>query len=104
MTSSWSQESVAPGRVRIVVQGEIDLADEDPLVDEVDSLVAAGDNVVVELDMASVEFIDSSGIRALLVLRRAYGEQIVLGARSPAVQRVLDIAGLTDVFSGNWDR
>ena len=89
--------------MRIVVQGEIDLADEDPLVDEVDSIIVAGDGVVVELDMASVEFIESSsGIRALLVLRRAHGDQIVLGARSPAVQRVLDIAGLTEALSGNF--
>ena len=82
----------------MVVQGEIDLAAERPLVDEVDAVVAASADVVVVLDLSDVAFIDSSGVRALLVLRRAHGDRVILGARSDAVQRVLDISGLTDLF------
>jgi anti-anti-sigma factor len=82
----------------MVGRGEIDIADERPLLDEVDAVMGGSEGVVVELDLAQVEFIDSSGIRALLLLRRAHGDRVVLGARSAPVQRVLEIAGLTDVF------
>lgn len=99
MASTWSRETLADDRVRMLVAGEIDLADERPLVDEVDAVIGASADVVVELDLAGVDFIDSSGVRALLLLRRAHGDRVRLGARSAPVQRVLDIAGLADVFA-----
>jgi len=102
MASTWSRETVAGGRVRMLVRGEIDLADERPLIDEVDAVVGDSYDVVVELDLAGVDFIDSSGLRALLLLRRAHGERVLVGARSAPVQRVLEIAGLAEMFaSGN---
>src|SRR4051812_42228333 len=100
MASRWSRETVDGGRVRVLVRGEIDLADERPLIDEVDAVIGAADDVVVVLDLAEAHFIDSSGLRALLLLRRSYGERVVLGARSAPVQRVLEIAGLAEMFSG----
>jgi anti-anti-sigma factor len=99
MASTWSRETLADDRVRMLVQGEIDLADERPLVDEVDAVIGASGDVVVELDLGGVDFIDSSGVRALLLLRRAHGDRVRLGARSAPVQRVLDIAGLADLFA-----
>lgn len=99
MSSAWSRETLAQDRVRVVVRGEIDLATEEPLVAEVDAVMGASDDVVVLLDLEQVAFIDSSGVRALLLLRRAHGDRVVLGARSSAVQRVLDIAGLADMFT-----
>src|SRR3954470_7189487 len=98
MASTWSRETVADDRVRMLVQGEIDLADERPLIDEVDRVLGTGDGFVVELDLRDVAFIDSSGLRALLLLRRAHGDRVLLGARSAPVQRVLEIAGLTELF------
>jgi anti-anti-sigma factor len=82
----------------MLVEGELDLADEQPLIDEVDAVMGSSD-VVVELDLARVDFIDSSGLRALLLLRRAHGDRVRLGARSAPVQRVLDIAGLAEMFA-----
>jgi len=99
MASTWSRETVEDDRVRMVVRGEIDLADERPLIDEVDGLLGPSDRVVVELDLSGVGFIDSSGLRALLLLRRAHGERVLLGARSASVQRVLEIAGLAEMFA-----
>ncbi len=83
----------------MVLQGEIDLAAERPLIDEVDAVVGASPDVIVVLDLGDVAFIDSSGVRALLLLRRAHGDRVILGARSEAVQRVLDIAGLAELFA-----
>jgi anti-anti-sigma factor len=86
------------------VQGEIDLADERPLIDEVDAVMDGSDDVVVELDLAAVDFIDSSGLRALLLLRRAHGERVLVGARSAPVQRVLEIAGLAEMFANGAEK
>jgi anti-sigma B factor antagonist len=55
----------------------------------------------ITLDMAKVEFMDSSGLRMLLELRtRATeaGTQLVLRAPSRQVARVLQVSGLDDVF------
>src|ERR1700750_2840726 len=104
MASTWSQETVADGRVRMLVQGEIDLADERPLIDEVDAVMGGSKDVVVELDLAGGAFIDSSGLRALLLLRRAHGERVLLGARSAPVQRVLEIAGLAEMFANGSEK
>jgi anti-anti-sigma factor len=99
MASTWSHETVADDRVRMLVRGEIDLADERPLIDEVDGVLGTSDGLVLELDLSEVGFIDSSGLRALLLLRRAHGERVLLGARSAPVQRVLEIAGLAEMFA-----
>ena len=99
MASTWSRETVGDDRVRMLVRGEIDLADERPLIEEVDAVVGTSADVVVELDLAEVDFIDSSGLRALLLLRRAHGDRVLLGARSAPVQRVLEIAGLAEMFT-----
>jgi anti-sigma B factor antagonist len=104
MASTWSRERGADGRVRMLVRGEIDLADERPLIDEVDAVVGGSDDVVVELDLAGVDFIDSSGLRALLLLRRAHGERVLVGARSAPVQRVLEIAGLAEMFANGNEK
>ena len=58
MASTWSRETVADGRVRMLVRGEIDLADERPLIDEVDAVMGGSKDTVVELDLAAVDFID----------------------------------------------
>jgi anti-anti-sigma factor len=94
---------VDPQLVRIVVKGELDLADERPFVDDVNAVFAGDERVTVELDLSEVEFIDSSGVRALLVLRRAHSDRLMVGRRSDAVQRVLGITGLTDLFSEAGD-
>jgi anti-anti-sigma factor len=88
----------------MLVRGEIDLADERPLIDEVDKVVGGSDDVVVELDLAGVDFIDSSGLRALLLLRRSHGERVLVGARSAPVQRVLEIAGLAEMFANGAEK
>jgi anti-sigma B factor antagonist len=53
-----------PGARAVQVRGELDLATEEQLTAVLDEAVAAGGPVV--LDMTSLRFIDSSGIRALL--------------------------------------
>jgi anti-sigma B factor antagonist len=90
----------AEGRAMLRVDGEIDLATARDLV------AAATDGVdpaePLRLDLGGVTFIDSTGISALLEIRRAAleaGSRVELVTLSPAVEKVLALAGLTAHFA-----
>ena len=83
--------------VRIVVSGELDLATAPLLREQTDRQLADHAEFVV-LDLADVAFIDSSGLRELL-LAVAYQD----GARvrivpSPHCLRVFEMAGVRDLL------
>jgi anti-sigma B factor antagonist len=84
----------------MVVEGELDLADEAAFVDDVGALLDDRAGVVL-LDLGAVEFIDSSGVRALLRLHLDHGDQVRLVTASEAVTRVLRIAGVSDMLDGS---
>lgn len=98
MGATWSVVSIPGEGVRVAVRGEVDLLSEAPFVQEVDALATAQDSAAIFLDLAEVDFIDSSGVRALVRVRRRHGERLRLVAVSAPVQRVLDIAGLMASF------
>jgi anti-anti-sigma factor len=81
---------------RVVVAGELDLSDEESFVAAVDTLAREGGDILLDLD--GVEFIDSSGVRAILRLHLDHADRVRLVAASDAVNKVLRIAGLTDVL------
>lgn len=86
--------------VRIVrLTGELDLVYADEVRATLTSVV--GQTVIV--DLAGLEFIDSSGLSALLTARRRVasgGDRLVLlGARGAAL-RAFEVAGLDDVLEG----
>jgi anti-anti-sigma factor len=80
------------------VRGEVDLVSEAPFVREVDALADGETSASILLDLAAVDFIDSSGIRALARVSQQHGERLRLVSVSPTVRRVLDIAALTASF------
>lgn len=56
----------------------------------------------LELHMAGVSFVDSSGLRVLIAAHQraaAVGRTLVLVDPSPVVQRLLDISGLEDLLA-----
>ena len=78
------------------VRGEIDLAAR-PALEEALSRMKA--DTPVELDLAGVTFIDSRGLAGVLeVAKHRAGAK--LGAVSPAVERLLELTGTHDLFSG----
>jgi anti-anti-sigma factor len=86
---------VDPAVVR--VQGELDLSTAPDLVDALDAAAPPSAAVVVEL--GAVEFLDSSAIGALLRAgraRTAAGGRLLIGSRSAAVARVLEVTGLDE--------
>jgi anti-sigma B factor antagonist len=81
--------------------GEFDLASLELLDGRLDRLVT-GDVREVEVDLADLDFIDSSGIQALLAIRRrARGDHIRLRVILPEkgqVRNVLSLTGLDSLF------
>jgi anti-anti-sigma factor len=87
------------GRSRVRVAGELDAASAAELEGALGSELSAGG--VVELDLGNVSFIDSSGLRSLLVIQQGAadaGGSLVLVATTPAVDRLLELTGLEDTF------
>jgi anti-sigma B factor antagonist len=97
MPAHWRVRPAGENSQHVELSGEFDLAAEAPLIEAVDGLARSGTGLVV-LDLANVNFIDSSGVRALLKLHRDHGDRVRLGPMSPAAQRVLRIAGLYTLF------
>jgi anti-anti-sigma factor len=84
----------------IMLSGDVDLATVERLEEDIDFGFDGGERLVV-LDLASVEFIDSTGLRLLLQLKRKAEEQgarMLIGRLSQPVKRLLDLTKLTSRF------
>jgi anti-anti-sigma factor len=82
---------------RVIVVGEIDIATCGQLRHELDEM--NGDFETLLLDLRDVSFIDSTGLRVVLEFNERYGGddgRLSVIAGSPAVERLLDVAGLRD--------
>jgi anti-sigma B factor antagonist len=90
----------ADNRVRhLVLSGELDMAAIPDLRHRLSE--CAGQFECLVVDMSGLTFLDSTGIHFLLDLkiraeRNGWSLRLVPGP--PQVQRVLDVAGLTDLF------
>jgi anti-anti-sigma factor len=106
MSPNWEWQQPTETNSVLIVRGDLDVGVGVEFVDAVDK-VLAGDqsNVEVVIELGDVDFIDSSGLRALLQLRQTYGERVRVGAISPAVQRLLELTGTLEHFRlGDTDR
>jgi anti-sigma B factor antagonist len=87
-------------RAVIAVEGELDAHSAPALDEEIARLIGDGVTDVV-LDLSATSFLDSFGLRALLAAQREVsdaGGRVSLQTPSKSVQRLLDIAGLTEQF------
>lgn len=87
--------------VRVAVTGEVDASNCGEVQAALDGL--AHDEVAhaAELDLGGLRFIDSSGLRVLLVAQLALqqrGGSMRIVEASPAVERLLEITGLHAQF------
>jgi anti-sigma B factor antagonist len=84
--------------VRVVPVGELDVDTAGELEAQLDELLDAGFDTVV-LDLRELDFIGSTGIRAILLgseRARDAGCDFSIISGSPAVQRVFDVCGLLE--------
>jgi len=102
MTPFTVTTSEEPGRVRVSLTGECDLA----VVEQLNAtLLAAVDRSdVVVVDLAGVDFLDSSGVHSLVVAYRAArerGGRLSIERPTGAVAAVLDVTGVAQLLSGS---
>ena len=88
------------GRVVVALRGELDSADAAAVAAALAATAASEPQIIV--DLAGLEFIDSSGVAALARGRRQAwraGGDLVLAAPQQQVLRVLAVIRLADAFS-----
>ena len=81
--------------------GELDMSTAPQLREEL-SRLADGGVTVVTLDLSDLAFIDSTGLTTLITGLKRFrqeGGDMTLRSPTPATRKVLEITGLTEVFS-----
>lgn len=91
------EASVAPtGVATVALSGDVDMANADAIKAAVDSITGDRPERLV-FDLSDLRFIDSAGIAALLYATEC-GAPVELLNPSPAVRRVVELTGLTEVL------
>jgi len=86
----------ASGRAVVALTGELDMASAETLQQALDGQELSTEPSVV-LDLQQLQFIDSTGLRAVLAALehcRGRGQQFAITPGSPQVQRLLSITGV----------
>ncbi len=91
-----------PGHTLVRVNGDVDM-DTAPRLDEALASVEQGERTVV-IDLTDVEFLDSSGLTVLVenwqrLRGTTGGAEVRLVVKGSAVSKVLDAAGLAQLFT-----
>jgi anti-anti-sigma factor len=95
-----SSEPIVDGAVTISLQGELDLASARRMEEHFAAIDQQGPARVV-IDLGGLAFIDSSGLRVLLLAdarARDQGYELVLLPGQEPVQRVFEMTGALDVL------
>ena len=88
------------GQAVVVLRGELDVTEAAKVAASLAVVAASGRTVIV--DLQGLDFIDSSGLAALVRARRharRAGSDLLLAAPQQQVLRMLAITRLTDVFT-----
>jgi anti-sigma B factor antagonist len=89
------------GEAVMHVAGELDMTTADQLTTEASRLIHVDGARKLQVDLSGVSFLDSSGIKALLLCQREYakggGEFVVFGAQ-PLALKVLTVAGVAPIL------
>jgi anti-sigma B factor antagonist len=87
-----------PGRVVLALSGELDMASAELLQKAVEE-PGAGEGKLLLLDLQQLQFIDSTGLRAILTTLehcRERGQEFAITPGSQQVQRLLSITGVAE--------
>jgi anti-sigma B factor antagonist len=94
------------GRLRVVCQGQIELDATGRLQGVIEEALRQQPPIGIELDLSGVDFIDSTGLQAVMqALLRLDDEQVAWNVvTSPPVQRLLELVGVARLSSadGGW--
>ena len=91
-----------PGRARVAVTGEVDLATASELRETLLGVLHTHGPAFLDIDLAGATFLDCTGIGALAAVHNAavlVGCQVRVCHPRPNVRRVLEVTGLLDVHT-----
>ncbi|MER7504488.1 STAS domain-containing protein [Nonomuraea pusilla] len=95
----------APHELSILLEGDLDYASADEFTDTATAALSEHEGLRdLRIDCAELGLCDSSGLSALLVLRRRAAEKgvrIRLDRRGPALDRLLSISGTLPYLTGD---
>lgn len=97
---SIDQQAVGQGRVVVRVRGSVDLFAAPELKRRLIDAVNRGAQEII-LDLSATEFLDSTGLGALLTAYKRLngrGGRLVVVPGSPSIARVFEITGLDSIF------
>ena len=101
VTTSLSDDASPSGRgFRVVIRGDVDMETAPKLAKVLEDLIEEGVSLVV-LDASGVGFLDSSGLRAIVIANSKmtdFGGRLLIEGMSGAVQRVLEVSGLIEQY------
>jgi anti-sigma B factor antagonist len=95
------QSRVDDASLQLVAAGELDMAAAFDFESRVEALLSMEVRTAT-LDLTRVDFVDSAGLGALLSVReraQQLGVQLEIPRVSGPVQRILDLAGISDVLA-----
>ncbi len=97
--AQFDQQRAEDGTAVVLAKGELDLAVADELARvALEGLASAS---ALSIDLHEITFVDSTGLGSLLRIRNeatAAGKALTLVGVPPALDRLLQITGLTDAF------
>lgn len=85
----------------LAVSGDLDISGVDEFLEHADRLLRESASTI-DIDLAGVTFIDSSGLGALVRLQKTAtenGRELRLSNVPRPVTRILELTGLTDLFA-----
>ncbi|HET9184641.1 MAG TPA: STAS domain-containing protein [Solirubrobacterales bacterium] len=89
------QQTSEGRRLRISLDGEMDLANAETAATTLREALLRGEDVV--LDLGKLEFVDSTGVAMLVAAMRDWGERLTfLPSEHDAVRRLLSLTGLDE--------
>jgi anti-sigma B factor antagonist len=89
----------ADGCAVLTVIGEVELEYADQLVETALATITTEAHQALHIDLSQVTFIDSTGLGALIRIRNATGDALALLNPSRQVIRLLELTGLSDIFT-----
>ena len=105
MESTFGAENDGAGICVIRARGDVDMESAPRLEAAIEQAVASNPKSVL-IDLSDVTFLDSSGIRSLVVGKRRIeemGATLTIDGMTPAVQRVFEISGVIDLLANQDD-
>ena len=85
----------------LVLSGKLDIEGAKMLVERITQILNGGEQYIL-LDFTNIAYINSSGLRGLLLVAKqlaSSGGMLILAGMSDANQKVLNISGLTSIFT-----